>query len=193
MPAIPSADIDLWRAIREDNEGAFAELFDRYWSKLYNASYKYLKDRESSEEIVHDIFLNIWDRRKELEINSFENFLLKAVRYQIYNRMRAAKLSVVFMGDNTYEDYAWESNTGVDKIKGEEFEQEIDEYLDQLPKRCREIFKMSRIYNLSNQEIATQLGISKRSVENQIAISIKHLRVCLKHIASVIALLILFK
>ncbi|MDB5117625.1 MAG: polymerase sigma factor, sigma-70 family [Mucilaginibacter sp.] len=187
-----NSDIDLWNAIREDDECAFAALFDRYWSNLYNASYKYLKDREISEEIVHDIFLSLWNRRKELEVTSFQNFLLKAVRYQIYNRMRAVKLSVVFMGDNTYEDYSWENNKGVNNIKEQEFEQEVFEHLNQLPKRCQEIFKLSRIYNLTNQEIATRLGISKRSVENQIAISTKHLRSCLKYIASIIMLL-LFK
>ncbi|MDB5111626.1 MAG: polymerase sigma-70 factor [Mucilaginibacter sp.] len=192
--SVPSnSDVDLWKAVREDDEWAFAALFNRYWSKLYNASYKYLKDRELSEEIVHDVFLNIWDRRKKLEIISFQNFLLQAVRYQIYNRMRAAKPSVIFTGDNSYEDYAWETNKGLNKIKEEEFEQEIDGYLHQLPMRCQEIFKMSRMYNLSNQEIATQLGISKRSVENQIALSIKHLRVCLKHIATTIILLLLLR
>lgn len=192
MPTAKNTDNELWAAIRNDEEWAFTALFDRYLTKLYNVSYKYFKDRESCEEIVHDVFLNIWSRRAELDIISIENFLTRAVRYQIHNRMRLSKLNVEFMGDQNYEELIWEPNKGVERIQTEELEQQLDVYLDQLPKRCTEIFKMSRLKNLSNQEIASELGISKRTVENQIAISIKHLRVCYKNVALSLLFILFF-
>ncbi|RYX80321.1 sigma-70 family RNA polymerase sigma factor [bacterium] len=191
MLIVPDNDVDLWNAICKDDEAAFTALFNRYWELLYNTSFRYLKDHEISEEIVHDIFLSIWNRRKDLKIISFKNFLLKSVRYQIYNRARAPKLPIIFADQNVYENNIFEENKGEIRIRELELDHELDKYLSQLPYRCKEIYKMSRIKNLSNQEIAQQLGISKRSVENQIALALKHLRMSFKYVISTVLLFML--
>jgi len=84
-------------------------------------------------------------------------------------------------------------NKGDENIHSRELEQELELHLASLPDRCRQIFLLSRKDNLSNAEIATQLGISKRSVENQITAALKYLRNNLKNIAIVIMLLRLLK
>ncbi|SCW45059.1 RNA polymerase sigma factor [Mucilaginibacter sp. NFR10] len=188
------SDQELWLAVRNDDEYAFAVLFDRYWVRLYKTALRYLKDRENSEEAVHDVFLNIWDRRHQLDIESVPNFLLSAIRYQVYNRMRAAKPPVILELDNleagSFPDY----NQGDFRIKNQELLQELSYYLEKLPKRCQEIFYMSRMENLSNQEIAVRLGISKRTVENQITVALKHLRSCFKQVSTMLCLYyVLFK
>ena len=188
MPPGLFSDSDLWTAIRNDDAAAFAMLFNRYWKKLYYAAYNYTKDPALSEEIVHDVFINIWDRKHVLEINTFENFLIKAVRYQIYNRARAVKLSVVHTDFTAYENYGTEINKGDEKINEQELKTELYQHLSQLPKRCQTIFQMSKLDHLSNQEIADKLGISKRSVENQLALALKHLRVVLKKAAFLMVL-----
>ncbi len=193
MLIVPDSDVDLWNAICKDDEAAFTVLFNRYWELLYNTSFRYLKDHEVSEEIVHDIFLSIWSRRKELQIVSFHGFFLKSVRYQIYNRARAAKLPITFADQSVYENNIFEENSGETRIRESELDQELDIYLNQLPERCKQIFRLSRIKNLSNQEIALQLGISKRSVENQITLALKHLRISFKYIVSLVLLLLTLK
>jgi len=190
MPVNLKSDIALWTAVRHDDEGAFNVLFDRYWVKLYNTCNRYLKNRETSEEVVHDIFLNLWNRRADLEIVSFEHFLLNAVRYQAYNRIRAKKLTIAYIDDSLNPDTE-ERSKADDRIKEKELQQEVHTYLHALPKRCQEIFQLSRFNYLSNDEIAAQLGISKRSVENQITVALKHLRVCFKHLIT-LALLFLY-
>jgi RNA polymerase sigma-70 factor (family 1) len=178
------SDFELWNEIRNNNNDiAFKELFDRYWVRLYKTANQYLKDKEASEEVVHDVFLNIWARRHTLDIASFQNFLLTAIRYQVYNRMRAAKLSLVYVANDASIDVKYNINNGEIKIEEQELQQELRECLNKLPKRCQEIFHMSRMNNLSNQEISSQLGISKRSVENQITFALKHLRKYFKHMA----------
>lgn len=179
------SDVQLWASIRQDDESAFNELFKRYWIRLYKTAYQYLKDKESSEEVVHDVFLNIWDRRSELEILTFSSYMLTAIRYQIYNRMRAAKSPLIYGDDSIEVQNVPDYNTGENKIEEQELHREVYNYLQSLPKRCQEIFCMSRIEQLTNQEIAGRLGISKRTVENQITVALKHLRGCLKHLASV--------
>jgi RNA polymerase sigma-70 factor (ECF subfamily) len=184
----PINDSELWFAIRNGNEQAFATLFDRYWLRLYKTAMRYLKDSEAGEEAVHDVFLNIWNRRQELEIQSFPNFLLTAIRYQVYNRMRAVK-SPIILNISESEISEWlDHNNGESRIKDQELLHELGQYLEQLPKRCQEIFYMSRINHLSNQEIAGRLGISKRTVENQITMALKHLRICFKYISIIILL-----
>jgi RNA polymerase sigma-70 factor (family 1) len=191
MPNNSISDTDLWDAIRMDDELAFTALFDRYWVRLYKTAQTYIKDHEVSEEVVHDVFLNIWERRHVLQIDSFANFLLTAVRYQVYNRIRAAKPPIFLDYANIPE--LLDSNAGEQHINEQEFQQELNRHLVQLPKRCQEIFYLSRMSQLSNQEIATKLGISKRSVENQLTVALKHLRTFLKHTAILILFTSLFK
>jgi RNA polymerase sigma-70 factor (ECF subfamily) len=192
MLKVPLSDAELWNAIRCDDESAFNALFDRYWVRLYKAAVRYLKDHEASEEVVHDVFLNIWQRRYHLEIESIPGFLLTAIRYQVYNRARSAKSPVVLTEVDIAINELLEHNSGENRIKDEELQQELDQYLHQLPKRCQEIFYMSRVNQLTNQEIAGRLGISKRTVENQITAALKHLRVCFKHISIITVLWYIF-
>src|ERR1700752_1275020 len=140
----PLSDIELWNAIRCNDELAFTALFDRYWVRLYKTAVLYLKDHEAGEEVVHDVFLNIWERRHQLEIESFPNFLLTAIPYQVYNRMRSAKPRVILTATDI-ELNELDHNKGENRIKDQELQQELNQYLDQLPKRCQEIFYMSRV------------------------------------------------
>jgi RNA polymerase sigma-70 factor (ECF subfamily) len=106
--------------------------------------------------------------------------------------MRAAKspvtlvlneLEIAYLPDHTQSDH---------RIKNQELLLELGQYLDKLPKRCQEIFYMSRIDNLSNQEIAGRLGISRRTVENQITAALKHLRTCFKQVLTILCLYHIF-
>jgi len=186
------SDSDLWKDIRNDDGLAFDVLFNRYWVRLYKAAFRQLNDEAASLEIVHDVFLSIWTRRKELEIALFPNFLLTAVRYQIYSRSKSPKLSLVYKADFHESEHLSELNSGGMRIRDFELQKELDQLLDQLPKRCHEIFHLSRIEHLSNQDIAERLGISKKTVENQLTVALKHLRVAYKSIASFMLLFSLF-
>jgi RNA polymerase sigma-70 factor (ECF subfamily) len=173
-------DFELWELIRAGSESAFDVLFKRYWKSLYKLAYSYLKDSEVSKEIVHDVFISIWNRKEDLEIHSFRNFLLTAIRYEIYNRMRSAKLQVVYTPDYADADCLSDQNSGAERIRQQELEQDLNQYLEQLPKRCNLIFQMSRNKHLTNDEIATILGVSKRTVDNQLSLAVKHLKTCYK-------------
>ncbi|WP_161964454.1 sigma-70 family RNA polymerase sigma factor [Mucilaginibacter endophyticus] len=186
------SDSDLWNDIRNDDGVAFDILFNRYWVRMYKIAFRQLNDEESSLEIVHDIFLSIWNRRKELEINKFSNFLLTAMRYQLYSRSKTAKLSLVYKADLIENDNLSELNTGETRLQDFELKNELDKYLNQLPERCHEIFNLSRIEHLSNQDIADRLGISKKTVENQLTIALRHLRLAFKNIASIVMIALSF-
>ncbi len=178
-------DLELWELIKLDDEKAFACLFNRYSSRIYSKAYSYLKNAEACEQITHDIFITIWNNRKTLQIQSFKNYVTSAARYRVYKHISINKVIPIDYKENleNIQSYNNSHNSGYSTLTYKDLEREVDGYLDSLPKRCREIFLLSRKYFLSNDEIASKLGISKRTVENQITHALKHLRISLKDIS----------
>lgn len=182
-------DTELWDAVRQDDHNAFATLFDRYWPKIFGVAFTLLKDREASADIVHDLFLTLWIKRNQLNIESFSNYLKAAARYHVYKRLRTTKSIPLEYTDDELQSRDANFNSGEEKLRYLELENRLDVYLNHLPKRCREIFILSRKEHLSNEEIANRLGISKRTVENQITHALNYLRISLKDLSIILILL----
>ncbi|GAA4310831.1 RNA polymerase sigma-70 factor [Mucilaginibacter gynuensis] len=187
------SDIELWQAIVNDDHAAFSVLFDKYWYKLYTTAHHYLKNEDACKEIAHDIFLNIWLKRKQLDISNFSAYLRASARYHVYKQIKAIRAVPVDYVDN-WEDFstATSINTGETNIRHLELEDTLDNQLKVLPKRCRDIFILSRKQQLSNDQIADMLGISKRTVENQLTHALHHLRLSLKDLSAILILLFVF-
>ncbi len=187
-----STDIELWIAIQDNKLKGFNILFDRYWSKIYTTAFYHLKDAEACTEISHDIFLNIWNRRQALNIQSIKSYLVTSARYHVFKRKQGIRsIDLKYIEDYKSVDLQTVKNSGEESFNYQELEADINSFLEELPSRVREIFILSRREHLSNQEIASRLSISKRTVENQITNALKHLRMSLKHISIVIMLQIL--
>jgi RNA polymerase sigma factor (sigma-70 family) len=154
----------------------------------------YIKDIELCTDITHDIFLNIWNKRTHLDILFFKEYLKTAARYHVYKKQKSLrKLQLEYVDE--YENIPQVSvkNTAEDQFNLRELELNIEFLLTKLPKRCKEIFQMSRYENLSNAEIAERLAISKRSVENQITTALKYLREHIKEIGVAILIIHILK
>lgn len=183
------SDSLLLEAVYNNDLKAFNILFERHCSKVYTAVFKYAKDQDTCQEITHDIFLNIWNKRHELDIRSFKSYVITAGCYHGIRKLQNIRSSPVhYIRDYEYaESHEDLYDTGRDYNSGEisvslaELNGELDTLLKNLPKRCREIYLMSRKEDLSITEIAAKLNISKRTVENQLTIALKHLRVSLKY------------
>lgn len=155
----------------------YQNKYPAIWELVYKKAFSYLHDTEAAGEIVNDIFLNIWLKSDVLDIITFKNYLTAAARYRIYNHLKAKKkLALSYVED--YETLI-DKQTSIlpeNPFISSEIYQQVYRLLEHLPKRCKEIFLLSRISHLSNSEIADKLEISKRTVENQISIAVKHLR-----------------
>ncbi len=177
------SDAELWNLIVKDDHKAFAAMFQRHWLRLYKTALQHVKDPEASEEIVHDLFLNIWNRRNFLVINDFDKYLKAATRYQVYAYIKKNKTVTIEYRESLSEELeGYEVNTADEKIAYEELEGQLVYHLRSLPERCREIFFLSRVQQLNNNEIAEKLGISKRTVENQITRALQCIRFNMKDI-----------
>ena len=139
---------------------------------------------EDAENIVHDVFLTLWERKEEIEIsftlttylftlvkNRCLNFLRHKLIEEEYNSQMKEELGFKLYALEAF-DYSYQSE--------EELQEIIRRALDTLPERCREIFIKSRIEGLKYKEISDELGISVNTVENQMVTALKKLRVALK-------------
>jgi RNA polymerase sigma-70 factor (family 1) len=176
-------DSELWQAIALDNSKAFDLLFERYWTMVYGTAFSYLKDADASSQIVQDIFLNLWQKRKSYSIGCFKNYLRSAARYHVYKQLKSRKSTIlVYVEDyDAVGAFQQSQNEGDENLRYQELQQVVDYSLSQLPKRCQQIFTLSRTDHLTNEEISKQLGISKRTVENQLTTALQLLRSCLKY------------
>lgn len=172
-------DEELWIAIQDhDSSRAFAVLYNRYWRKVYQAAHHYLDNKAMAQQILHDIFVALWEKRATLQIKNFDAYLRVAARYHVISHLRAVKRSpVIYIEPTGLVQNQFEEKSGY-----KDLEYQLKQLLTPLPRRCREIFWMSRVDQLSNHEIAGKLGVSKRTVENQITHALKFLKGVYKHI-----------
>ncbi len=167
-------DVELITLLNEGNQHAFVAIYDRYWAEMYACAFHLFPHREICEDLVHDVFIYLWNKRGALNIVSIRDYLYIAVKNRALNVIRSRKGQLEFGPEEL--DVA-----NADHADGSVILKEIqtlyDEGLQQLPERCREILTLSRKYHLSNREIADKMNISIKTVENQINIGLKRMRV----------------
>jgi RNA polymerase sigma-70 factor (family 1) len=171
------SDEKLNNLIRKGNALAFQELYNRYWKMLFLRAYKILGDEEAAADIIQDIFLDFWERASRIKILNVKAFLYKAVRFQVAKNIQRAK----FTEEKIQIIGKYHTPKSVELyFSAEELKDEIDKSISSLPNRCREIFILSRMENLSNKEIAKKLNLSEYTVETQIKRALKKLKALLK-------------
>lgn len=171
------SDKELWDAVVADDDKAFAALYNRYWKKLFTTVFYYLKDETAAEEVLQDVFVVLWNRRKYLAIDNFNSYIRVTARYHVFKQLKEnKKLPVSYIESYTDEPGLMVRNAAEETIDLKDFKVQLDYSLKGLPKRCQEVFWLSRVDQLSNSEIAEHFDISKRTVENQITKALKHLR-----------------
>lgn len=154
----------------------FRIFFDQHYQRLCSYAFSFLKDEESCEDIVQDIFIKIWLNRQDLiGSEQLKFYIFSAVRNNCLTWLQKnKKYLVVEMND---EDEAREIIIKLDPEDEKANPTElIAKALDRLPPKCREVFLLSRIGNLTYLQIAENLGISIKTVENQIGKALKILR-----------------
>ncbi|MCU0391869.1 MAG: RNA polymerase sigma-70 factor [Thermoflexibacter sp.] len=170
------SNLEVIIAIKQDSERTFEQVFHEYYEKLSHYAYSFLKDMDEAEEIVQGIFYCYWEKRKSLEITtSLKSYLYKMVYNRCLNVKKHEKVRIEYQKYKMV-DFCQSPNYTSDIIERRELEKQIDKAIEGLPEQCRIIFKMSRFDELKYSEIAEQLGISPKTVENQMGKALKVLR-----------------
>ena len=179
------ADEALLKLIKQGNRLAFNRLYDLYWTELFNYSYKILTSKDVAQDVVQDVFLKIWVNKNELNIKNLKSYLYNAARNTSISKIRKANFTEIHL--EVIENLSIEP-FAEQKINVEDLRKELDLATEGLPARCRQIFYLSRISNYTIDEIALELNISRRTVENQISIALRHVRPHIKE--SILAVLL---
>ncbi|QEM10699.1 RNA polymerase sigma-70 factor [Mucilaginibacter rubeus] len=168
------SDDRLAALIRENDLVAFEHIYNKYWSKLYLSAYNILRDRQVSEDITQEVLVNLWMKRANLQVTTSLNaYLYTAVRYQVFNVLRSGKVKADLF---SRLEELFSNNGGEEILSEKEINRLLEQGVAELPEKCRQIFLMSRKEHLSTKEIAERLGISPKTVENQLTIALNRLR-----------------
>ena len=188
MVPIMNDKVLLDRLIKGD-EKALNEIYLIYWQELFLSAYNVLKDKAACEDIIQDLFLQLWQKRDTLRIDSLRAYLFTAVRYIVFRQIRTGKVrSELFDAIGERMDMI-----PADALLEErEMNLQVARAVAALPEKCREVYKLSREEELSHKEIASKLNISTKTVENQITIALKRVRSSLNTFVMLFYMLLFF-
>jgi len=182
----PIADKLILEHLKNSNQGVFEMVFKYYYSGLVIYADQIIKNIPVSEDIVQSVFLKLWENRQSLDIHSFRSYLIQCVKNRCIDHLRSCEVKNKLSQE--LKDYShFEMQEDLWTLM--ELDELIQQAIDKLPPRCREIFLMSRTENLKIAEIAEKLRLSARTVETQISKALKVLRT---ELAEYLALLIIF-
>lgn len=169
-------DSELIQLLKKDDNIAFTEIYTRYGKSLAEFAGTKLHHLEDARDILHDLFVKLWEDRHTLEITgNLKSYLFTATRYRIIDKIRRNVIredyASMLQSLNTSDSYE------IDKmIEAKELQEIIEKSLDSLPPRTKEIFHLSRSEHHTVAEIAQMLDLSEQTVKNQITTALKHLR-----------------
>jgi RNA polymerase sigma-70 factor (ECF subfamily) len=175
-----------------DATAVFIEIYNRYHAQLYTAASKRCSSTEIAEEIVQDLFINLWRNRATIKINSsLSGYLFTSVRNLILNQIQKEAVR-----KRAYESLILENadydNSTEEIVIANDLSYHLNINLGSLPDKCRSVFELSRKQHKSNKQIAHELGISEKTVENHITRALKYLRISLHYILLSLATVIFF-
>jgi len=158
-------DVELLNRLRENDTQAFESIYKKYWQNLYLTAFSILKDKQAAEDIIQDLFIQLWNKRATISVTvSLNAYLSASVKHEVFRviRKRIAELdtNAVIQSDKSYN--------AQELIEYKEFLAHTQQLIAKLSVKCQEVFVLSREDQYSHKEIAAQLNISSKTVENHI-------------------------
>lgn len=187
---IPSYEKLLLENIKNNDKASFSILFTQYYKDLVTFSFGILRNTNTAEEMVQDVFIKLWENRASLIIDrSLKSYLLKSVQNHSLNWIQHLKVQSRF--DSYTKDHQLLSNNETENyILHSELERNLEEALDKIPVEFARAFRMNRFENLSYPEIAQKLGVSTRTIEVRISKALYFLRNELKDFLPIVIFLL---
>ena len=169
------ADHELLNLIRSDDQAAFNEIYTRYWQTLYAVAYNRLRDQQKSEDVVHDVFSSLWSNRHQSEIRNLAAYLATAVKFRVLEYIRKEFFKQTYIQRTSHLEPA-ESHDISEALHYKRLLQAINEEVENLPERCKLVFKYSREENKPLKQIASEMNLSTSTVENHLNRALKRLK-----------------
>lgn len=173
------SDEELLVFLQNDSTKAFEEIYRRYWYKLFGIAYRQTGTREEAEELVHDLFEQLWNRRGQSSIRHLSTYLVVAIKHLITNYIKSQ------ITHRKYQEYLilteLQHTLATDQaVQFTDLSKAVEEAMKKLPEKSVEIFKLSRFENQSVRDIAQRMNLTEKAVEYHITKSLKVLKEQLK-------------
>jgi RNA polymerase sigma-70 factor (ECF subfamily) len=155
---------------------SFEELFNKHYEPLCRSSFRIVQNEQTAEDVVQEVYCTLWRRREEITVNSYDAYLYRSVYNASINAIRKEKSRAFEEIEENNIDLPDNYNNPENQLVLEETKSKINKAIESLPAACRTIFLLSRFENKSNKEIATDLNLSIKTVENQMTKSLRIIR-----------------
>lgn len=172
-----NSDQEILGLLHRGEEAALTIIYQRYWRRLYTSAFAILRDEQACEDIIQDVFMTLWLKRETLDIKvSLVGYLLSSVKYEVFRQIRSGKVR-----EDIFDDLVNRIQAGSDysDVEYKDLCSHINNIVQQLPEKCRMVYKLSREEQLSHKEIAEQMNISTKTVENHLTKALRFLRMSL--------------
>jgi len=178
----------VWKGLRQADAAAFNTLFEMYWEPLFQYAYKILRRKEDAEELVQDLFINIWNKKEQLpEVNVVAAYMHTAMRNHVLNHLAKHKIKTAVLDDAMDTCSKFSASEKIDITESEKI---LALCMRSLPQKMQEVFYMHRISELSVAEIAAHTKTSPQTVRNQLNTAYKKMRTVLAKAAPLILVLL---
>ncbi|MFK7809406.1 MAG: RNA polymerase sigma-70 factor [Saprospiraceae bacterium] len=168
-------DEQLIALLQTDSDLAIDWIFRRYYPMCHKAAVRILKDEFIAEDITQDVFMELWRKREQRQINiALKAYLRRSVMNRCLNYIRDKKMA--FEDEEKLPEWPSNSTDALSELEAGELKESLQKAIDGLPERCRIVFTLSRFEDLKYQEIADKLNISIKTVENQISKALRVIR-----------------
>jgi RNA polymerase sigma-70 factor (ECF subfamily) len=173
------SDDDLLRRLRNADEKAFTEIYNRYWEKLLAVGYYHLRNKQAAEDIVHEVMMSLWTRRAELNIQSLSTYLATAVRFSVFKSIIRDKKRRQLLQERAMPEATTET---LEKLDALFLREQLRGVIEQLPEKAKLVFAYSRDEELTVSQIAKKMDLSPKAVEYHITKALRTLRETVKKI-----------
>jgi RNA polymerase sigma-70 factor (ECF subfamily) len=157
---------DLFLLVKESNEDAFDELYHRTWKKLYEIALRRLQHENTAKEVIQDLYIDLWEKRHRKTIQDVDHYLCQAVRFKVIDRFRKEKR--YFEELETMVEELSDGSTADGNYIQTELESMLHNWIARMPQKRREIFLLRYTEDNTVKEIAKLLGLSTKTVQNQL-------------------------
>ena len=174
------SDDELLLIFKSGDVQGFNILFNRHWAALFYLAKKILEDEALAKDTLQEAFVSLYQKAKDHEITHIKAYLFKAVKYQCFMHLRSGRITEKHL--SRFQTIC-SANYVDEYMDAEELKTLLEQEIESLPEKCREVFYLSRYELLSNKKIAEQLNISQKTVEHQITKALKTIRLSLDKLA----------
>ena len=161
--------------LKNGDKKAFKKLFQKYSERIYYFTISYIKNKEESEEITQEVFVKLWNKRNDLKPDlSFSSFLFMIAKNAVIDLLRKKKKEV-FLREDFIKDIK-DSNKSYDNLEYLELKKIVENSIQELPEKRKNIYVLSRDEGMTYRQIAEELNISVKTVESHMRLALKQLK-----------------